>query len=291
MDTPKSKDTVFISGGTTGLGLSIAKHFVRSGHPVIFCARSKSAIDMTVNYLKEIASKDQLILGFSSDVANIASVSEMFAELTHLGINVNIMICNAGVIGPIDKFLESESGEWQTAFNINFYGTINLIAMALPGMISNGSGRVIHISGGGATSPLFGMSSYAAAKVAAVRLIETLALEYKASGVMFNSIAPGMLKTQLLDQMLEAGAERIGEDLFAKSIARAEASTDTAVQAIELIDFLASDSSFGITGKLISAEWDNWSEWPNHLQQLESSDIYTLRRITGRDRGQNWGDL
>ena len=58
-----------------------------------------------------------------------------------------------------------------------------------------------------------------------------------------------------------------------------------------MIDFLAGDASSGITGKLISAEWDNWAEWPNHLEDLKSSDLYTLRRITGRDRGQNWGDL
>jgi 3-oxoacyl-[acyl-carrier protein] reductase len=42
---------------------------------------------------------------------------------------------------------------------------------------------------------------------------------------------------------------------------------------------------------LISAEWDNWEEWPNNLDQLKNSDLYTLRRITGRDRGQQWGDL
>ena len=60
---------------------------------------------------------------------------------------------------------------------------------------------------------------------------------------------------------------------------------------IELCDFLLSDRSKGISGKLISAEWDSWTEWPDHLAELMSSDLYTLRRITGRDRDQNWGDL
>ena len=215
----------------------------------------------------------------------------MFGELQQFGILINVMICNAGVIGPIDKYLENDLTEWQSAFNINLYGTVNMVKATLPSMILEKKGRVIHISGGGATSPLFGMSSYAASKAAAVRFIETLALEYSDSGITFNSVAPGMMKTQLLDQMLEAGPERVGTNLFTKSSEKAASSSDSSQKAIELIDFLAGDASSGITGKLISAEWDNWAEWPNHLEDLKSSDLYTLRRITGRDRGQNWGDL
>jgi 3-oxoacyl-[acyl-carrier protein] reductase len=60
---------------------------------------------------------------------------------------------------------------------------------------------------------------------------------------------------------------------------------------LELCDFLVSNRSQGITGKLISADWDNWTDWPNHLTELETSDLYTLGRITSRDRGQEWGDL
>jgi 3-oxoacyl-[acyl-carrier protein] reductase len=54
--------------------------------------------------------------------------------------------------------------------------------------------------------------------------------------------------------------------------------------------FLASAASDGITGKLISAIWDGWEHWPGHLDELNSSDVYTLRRIAGRDRGFSWGD-
>jgi NAD(P)-dependent dehydrogenase (short-subunit alcohol dehydrogenase family) len=284
------KDSVLISGGTSGLGLSIAEHFARLGHPIIFCARNVEKVKSVESHLKNVSSRNQTILGFKSDVTISKEVSGMFSELNNLGINVNILICNAGVIGPIDKFLENTLQEWKNAFDINLFGTINMITAALPRMISQKKGRVIHISGGGATSPLLGMSSYAASKAAAVRFIETLSLEYRDSGVTFNSVAPGMLKTQLLDQMLDAGPERIGEKLFAKSSAKADSASDTTEQAIELIEFLASDESSGISGKLISAEWDNWSEWPNYLTELKSSDLYTLRRVTGRDRGQSWGD-
>lgn len=286
-----SKETVFISGGTSGLGFEIAQHFVKSGKSVVFCGRSEEAVKVTLEHLRSLSLDKQIILGINSDVSNRKATIEMFEKLHKMEVIIDILICNAGVIGPIDKFLDNEIEDWENAFNINVYGTLNLVMEVLPSMIERKKGRIIHISGGGATSPLFGMSSYAASKAAAVRFIETLALEYADSGVTLNSVAPGMLKTKLLNQMLDAGAERIGRKLFTKSVAKVEANIDTTPQAISLIDFLANESSNGITGRLISAEWDNWSEWPNHLEEINNSDLYTLRRISGRDRGQEWGDL
>ena len=285
-----SHDAVFISGGTSGLGLAMVQHFVSAGKSVVFCSRSEESVNFTLKNLKSFSSGNQLILGFSNDVSNRVTTAEMFEKLEVLKININVLICNAGVIGPISKFLENKFEDWEESFNVNLYGTMNLVSEILPSMVSRKRGRIIHISGGGATSPLFGMSSYAASKAAAVRLVETLALEYKDSGVTLNSIAPGMLKTKLLDQMLDAGPERVGRNLFAKSKSKAEALTDTTSMALDLVDFLASEASEGITGKLISAEWDNWAEWSSHLPELRDSDVYTLRRITGRDRGKSWGD-
>jgi NAD(P)-dependent dehydrogenase (short-subunit alcohol dehydrogenase family) len=283
--------TVFISGATSGLGLKAAEYFVKSGKSIIFCARSPGDVIRTRNYLSNLCTKDQLIMGFANDVSHADSTKEMIQSVLETGTFIDVLICNAGVIGPISKFLETDLQEWQDAFNINLYGTMNLIMSVLPSMASRKFGRVIHISGGGATSPLYGMSSYAASKAAAVRFIETLSLEYEDSGVTLNSIAPGMLKTKLLDQMLDAGPGKIGENLFKKSWHKADASSDSTEKALELMDFLTSNMSAGITGRLISAEWDNWTEWPNNLEKLNNTDLYTLRRITGRDRGQQWGDL
>ena len=58
----------------------------------------------------------------------------------------------------------------------------------------------------------------------------------------------------------------------------------------KLAVFLASEKSNGISGKLISAVWDNWEIWPEYISELNSSDIYTLRRIVGKDRQKKWGD-
>jgi hypothetical protein len=77
-------------------------------------------------------------------------------------------------------------------------------------MTKAGRGKIINLSGGGATTPMPGFSAYAASKAAVVRFTETLAMELAGSGVEVNAVAPGLLKTRMMDQMLEAGPERAG---------------------------------------------------------------------------------
>ena len=59
---------------------------------------------------------------------------------------------------------------------------------------------------------------------------------------------------------------------------------------IDLINFLIQKEHKRINGKLISAVWDNWEIWPEHMDELSTSDMYTLRRLSGRDRNADWGD-
>ena len=283
---------VFISGGTRGLGLAIAKSLLGAGADVSFCGRNNGEVASVEKDLKSFnkLNSRQEVLGLTADVGEFNQIKMLKDELQMKFGKIDILVCNAGVLGPISQFLESDLDEWKLALNTNLLGSIFLIHELLPAMIENGSGKIIQLSGGGAASPLPGLTSYAASKAGIIRFIETLAEEYKDSGVDINAIAPGMLKTRMLREMLDAGPDVLGSQLFSKSVAKAAEETDSTKQACELVNFLASDESDGITGKLISAEWDNWREWPNHIQQLRESDLYTLRRIAGRDRGQTWGD-
>lgn len=120
--------------------------------------------------------------------------------------------------------------------------------------------------------------------------MESLSLELKNTNIDINSIAPGPLNTKMLDEILQAGPEIVGEDFFNKSLKQKKNGGTPMVNAVKLILFLASSVSNGITGKLISALWDNWEKWPKHIDELSKSDIYTLRRIVGKDRKKNWGD-
>ncbi|NBO27607.1 MAG: SDR family oxidoreductase, partial [Actinobacteria bacterium] len=126
-------------------------------------------------------------------------------------------------------------------------------------------------------------------KAGLVRFSETIAEELKTEDIRVNCIAPGAMKTAMLQEVLAKGAvagkreASLASEVFAKGGASMDRVADLAL-------FLASDVSKRISGKLISAVWDNWEEWPKHLDILSQSDAYTLRRITGRDRGFVWGD-
>jgi NAD(P)-dependent dehydrogenase (short-subunit alcohol dehydrogenase family) len=157
-------------------------------------------------------------------------------------------------------------------------------------MIARGSGSIINLSGGGATGPRAYFSAYAAAKTGLVRFSETLADEVKVHGVKVNCVAPGAMKTAMLEQVLSTGEIASGTrefEIAKKVFLDGGASMD---RVAKLALFLASKKSDGLTGKLISAVWDDWENWPQHLQELASSDVYTLRRIVGKDRGFTWGD-
>ena len=146
-------------------------------------------------------------------------------------------------------------------------------------------GKIILLSGGGATKPLPNLSAYAASKAAVVRFGETLAEETRSLGIDVNAVAPGALNTRLLDEVIAAGAEKVGQQFFEQSEKqKAEGGTPLTTGAA-LCVFLASQESDGITGKLISAVWDPWRDFGRHLDKLQKTDVYTLRRIVPEDRG------
>jgi 3-oxoacyl-[acyl-carrier protein] reductase len=151
-------------------------------------------------------------------------------------------------------------------------------------------GKVIQLSGGGATNPMPRISAYAVSKAAIVRYAETLSEEVRGLGIDVNAMAPGALNTGMLDEILLAGPEKVGQDFYDRAVKQKQAGGAGLDMGADLALFLASDASNGITGKLISAVWDDWEHWPEHLTELSTSDVYTLRRIAGRDRGFDWGD-
>jgi 3-oxoacyl-[acyl-carrier protein] reductase len=123
-----------------------------------------------------------------------------------------------------------------------------------------------------------------------VRFAETLAEEVRGLGIDVNALAPGALNTRMLEEVLIAGPKVIGKDFYERSLKQKESGGASIDRAAELALFLASSHSDGITGKLISAAWDNWEEWPNYISELNRTDAFTLRRIVGRDRNIDWGD-
>jgi len=192
---------------------------------------------------------------------------------------------NAGVYGPIGPVEENDWAEWTQALTINLLGTVAFCRAAVPGMRRRGYGKIVNLSGGGATAPLPRFSAYAASKAAVVRFTETLAEELKDARVDVNAIAPGALNTRLLDEVLAAGPERAGPAFFDRSLKQRDDGGVPLAKGAALAVFLASAESDGISGRLLSAVWDDWAGLPSKRDALAASDVFTLRRIVPADRG------
>ena len=282
--------TAVITGANQGLGLAIGEEFIRQGASLLICARDTRKLEAAQQMLSALCDDEQKIIAHPADVSSEEDVRELALVGFDRFPRVDILVNNAGVYGPIGLIEEIDWEEWAQAVSINLLGSVMMVRTFLPHFKSNRYGKIIQLSGGGATSPLPRISAYAASKAAVVRFAETLAEEVREWKIDVNAIAPGALNTRLLDQVLEAGPDSVGGAFFERSLKQKEEGGASLRTAAELAAFLASSESDGITGKLISAPWDPWRDFPAHLADLSASDVYTLRRIVPRDRGLDWGD-
>lgn len=285
-----SGKVAIITGANQGFGLEIARKYVLAGADVMLCARNSALLQKAQFDLNKLAAPEQKVLAKTADVSAEASVQALVSETIKLLGGCHILVNNAGVYGPKGEIEAVDWSEWMKAIEINVYGSILMCRAILPHFKAQAYGKVIQLSGGGATKPMPRISAYAVSKAAIVRFAETLAEEVRGSGIDVNAIAPGALNTRMLDEVLEAGPEKVGKDFYEDSLKQKKTGGSPLGQGADLALYLASAASDGITGKLISAIWDDWEQWPEHLAELSSSDVYTLRRIAGRDRNMIWGD-
>jgi NAD(P)-dependent dehydrogenase (short-subunit alcohol dehydrogenase family) len=279
-----------ITGASQGLGAEIARHYVANGASVMLCARSTDKLAVVQGSLAPQLVPGARIVTIAGDVGEPKDVDGIFDSLRSEFPRLDILVNNAGVYGPMGNIEDVDWNEWVDAIRINLLGLVCVSRAAMPMFRAQRYGKIINISGGGAANPMPAITAYAASKAGVVRFTESLALECRDDHIDVNAIAPGALVTRMMDQLLEAGPQKVGQPFFDRMKKIAEQGGTPLEVGAALCVFLGSAESDGITGKLIAAQWDRWEDWPKHLDELDTSDVYTLRRITGRDRNKEWGD-
>jgi NAD(P)-dependent dehydrogenase (short-subunit alcohol dehydrogenase family) len=261
-----------VTGASRGFGAAIAKRLWTGGAQLILTARDGPELRQMADELKG----SQAI---AADLAEPAQVERLLDGCQ----DVQIVVNNAAVQGPIGPFAEADFAAWEAVFQINFFAPARICQRLIGPMKQMKQGKIINVSGGGAAAPRPDFSAYGAAKCALVRFSETLAQELAGTGIDVNCLAPGAMNTRMLRQVLDAGPAASREYERAKKQEAAGGASPG--QAAELVAFLASSASDGITGRFLSAVWDNWQTLAEHRQALEKSDVFTLRRIVPADRG------
>jgi len=278
--------SAIVTGASQGLGRAIAVRFAQAGASVLLTARGAPALEEARAEVGRHATRPgQVVDALASDVGSAEGCAATVTRALEVLGGLHVLVNNAGVYGPMGLVEDVDWDAWVDAIRINLLGTVLMCRAVIPHFRRQGYGKIVNLSGGGATAPLPRFSAYAASKAAVVRLTETFAEELRDARVDVNAIAPGALNTRLLDEVLSAGPEKVGRGFFDRALKQRDEGGAPLAKGAELTAFLASGASDGITGRLLSALWDDWAGLPARREQLAQGDVYTLRRIVPEDRG------
>jgi NAD(P)-dependent dehydrogenase (short-subunit alcohol dehydrogenase family) len=277
-----------VTGASQGLGREIAAAYLREGASVVICSRDGSMLDRTRAELAPLVAAGQRLVARPCDVSKPDAVDDLIGSSLRALPHLDILVNSAGIYGPKGPVEDNDWAAWVQAIEINLFGAVLLCRAIVPHLKQRGYGKIIQLSGGGATTPLPRLSAYATAKAAVVRFAETLALELAADKIDVNCIAPGALNTRMLEEILAAGPDVVGAEFYARSVKQKQTGGAGLENGAALAVFLGASDSDGITGRLLSAVWDPWRDLPARRDELAASDIYTLRRIVPRERGKDW---
>jgi len=284
-----NKNYAVITGASDGLGLEISKTLWKAGYGLHLISRNKKKlIFIKESFLKNKNNQECLIYPF--DIENIEEINNV-CDVIIKKTTVSVLINNAGIHGPIGPFYENDMKLWDKAFRINFLAPVHFSNYFVKHFIKNKSGSIINISGGGGTNCRENFSSYAAAKTSLIRFTEILAKELVNLNIQVNAIAPGQMNTKLLKELVNQDPKYINKKELQKIKNLINKKDNNMSKVLDLIIFLLSPRGKSISGKIISSLWDNWTIWPDYVDFINKSDVYTLRRITGRERKFNQGDL
>jgi NAD(P)-dependent dehydrogenase (short-subunit alcohol dehydrogenase family) len=182
---------VLITGGSRGLGLSLAREFAARGCRIAICARDPEEL---ANARRDLEERGADVLTVECDVSDQGDVERMLARtMGHFG-RIDILVNNAGEIqvGPVDAMTIED---FERAMNVMFWGTVYPTMALLPHLKERGAGRVVNITSIGGKVAVPHLLPYTCAKFAAVGFSEGLHAELAKSGVKVVTIAPGLMRT------------------------------------------------------------------------------------------------
>ena len=227
--------TVLITGATGGLGQSIANEFYEKEFHLILTGTN----DVKLDALRTKFVRNTKII--KCNLAKVSEINDLFDDIKP--ISIDILINNAGITKD-NLFLRMRNQDWDEVLNINLKANYNLCKMVIKEMIKKRWGRIINISSAVAKMGNPGQTNYAASKAAIEGFTRSLALEIASRGITVNAIAPGFIKTEILDSIDSSKLEQMAKNI---PIGRIGVPEDIS----KLVSFLASDESSYITGQVL----------------------------------------
>ena len=231
-----TKENVFISGASRGIGKDIALLFANNGYKVIGTSRSDFSIDVNLDNF----------IPLKLDITSRNDIKDCFDYLKSENLLPNILINNAGTTAD-QIFMRMKDEDWDNVIETNLTGTFNLSKIFIKNMIKNKSGRIINISSVSGLMGNPGQVNYASSKAALTGFTKSLAKEVGSRNITVNSVAPGYIDTDMTSFLDNDAKEKIINNI---PLGRIGVTSDIS----ELVMFLASDEASYITGQTISVD-------------------------------------
>lgn len=234
--------TALVTGGSRGIGLAVARMLISEGWLVAVLSRTRPPRDLEAAWIK-------------ADVATFAPPAPEWHPL-----ELDALVHCAAIQGPVGPLAECDPQAWAETIATNLIGTYHAVRAALPSLRRSEDGRILLFSGGGAFGPRENHTAYAASKSGVVALMETLAVELRHSTVTVNCVAPGYVPTTL-------HADPVDDDGEAMR------------RAVACVRHLLGSTAHGLTGRTISAAFDDWASIDQtNVDRLNMSPMGTRRR-------------
>ena len=265
-----------ITGAGRGIGRAIALAYAREGAKLALAARSESELQDAVAALSEHGTE---AIAVPTDVTSRDDTERLAQRAVERFGRIDVLVNNAGISGPVGPLQGNDIDDWVSTITVNVTGTFLVCRAVIPVMLEQSSGKIINLSGAGATNAWSNMSAYCSSKAAVVRLTEVLAQELDGKGITVNALGPGSVHTSMWDRMTEQ-AEEAGADFIHQLGLRVTSGGGASIdECAELAVWLASGESGALTGRLISATTDDFRGLPPRIEEIMAGEAYTLRRV------------
>jgi len=248
------KRTAFVTGGASGIGLSICEHLARAGHNVVVADYNGDGAEAAAKAIRENGGQAMAVTVDVSDRAQIdKAVDAARGEFGPVGILVT-----SAAVSRKEPFEQMSAESWEQIISVNLTGTFHCVQAVIGDMTAAGWGRVVMISSSSAQRGAPGMTHYAASKGGVIAFGKTLALEFAKRGVTVNNIAPSVVETPMVAQQRAVGAVPSYEKMAAGvPVGRIGTGDDIAAACM----YLVSEEASYFTGQTVSVNGGSFVGW------------------------------
>ena len=259
-----------ITGAGRGIGRAVAERLAGDGMAVGLLARSEAQLDSAREACERAGAE---ALALPVDVSDPAALTEAIQALEDRLGPADLLVSNAGTGGPEGPLWETGFDAWWTAVRVNLGGAMAAAAAVLPGMVSRGHGRIVHMNSLAATRDSARYGAYAISKAAMLRLGGVLAASLAGTGVVVLDVSPGWVRTDLATSLSVSADLREEDWMPVENIQR-------------LVAAIAAGRLDALTGRLILAAED-WEALANRADEVVKADGRALR-LTPAGPGDPW---